>query len=84
VLGLGLEGWEVPKSPVVEGWREEGRLEARRSSLLRAITLRFRTDVPAELAAAIQQATDPQELNRWFDLVFTSRSLAAYRKAVGR
>jgi hypothetical protein len=28
--------------------------------------------------------TDSDELDRWFRLVFSSRSLAAYRKTVGR
>jgi hypothetical protein len=87
-----LEGWEVRKSPVVEEWREEGRvigmsvgrLEGARSMLLKAIERRFRAPVPEDLREAVTALDRLPDLDRWFDLVFTSRSLAAYRRAVGR
>ncbi len=83
-----LEGWEMPKSPVVEEWRQEGRLEGRiqaeRAKLIEAIELKFHTEVPAELREAIETMTDAAELDRWFRLVFSKRSLPAYRKAVCR
>ncbi len=79
-----LEGWNVPKSPVAEEWRTEGRVEMAQADLLKAIELKFRTAVPADLREAIQALTDLNELDRWFRLVFPARSLAAYRRAVGR
>ncbi len=81
-----LEGWNVRKSQVVEEWREEGRVEGRveaqRAALLRALTLRFRSPVPADLAAAVEALTTMQELSRWFDASLTAASLDEFRAAV--
>ncbi len=72
------------KSQVVEEWREEGRVEAQRAALLRALTLRFRSPVPADLVAAVEALTTMQELSRWFDASLTAASLDEFRAAAGR
>jgi hypothetical protein len=79
-----LKEWEMKKSPVVEEWRMEGELAASRAKLLRALELRFRVALPPELVAAIEASTDYDELSRWFDAVFATDTLDAFRAAIGR
>lgn len=70
-----------------QGWQEgrvEGHQKVRRASIQRAIELRFRTSVPPDLADAVMQLTDLDELSRWFDASVTCDSLDAFRAAVGR
>ena len=78
-----LEGWNVPKSPVIEGWRTEGRVEMARGKLLEPIELRFRAAIPSDLREVVQESNDLNELDDWFRLVFFNRSLSAYRRAIG-
>ena len=82
----GLEGWNVEESQQVLAWQEkarrEGKLEYARASLLRALQLRFRVQVPADLARAIEQVTSLDEMSRWFDASQTADSLEAFRAAV--
>jgi hypothetical protein len=73
-----LEGWNVRESQVVLGWK----LEARRADLLHIMQVRFGTDVPADLAAAVEGITDSDELTRWLDAAATSESLDEFRAAV--
>lgn len=73
-----LEGWNVRESQVVLGWK----LEARRADLLHVLRVRFRTEVPADLAAVVEGISDPDELTRWFNAALTSDSLEEFRAAV--
>jgi hypothetical protein len=81
-----LEGWNVEESQQVLAWQEkarrEGKLEYARASLLRALQLRFRVQVPADLTRAIEQITSLDEMSRWFDASQTADSLEAFRAAV--
>ena len=56
-----LEGWDMRSSQVVEEWRNEGQLEASRTSLLRLLRKKFRS-VPEDLVRRIQTMTDVARL----------------------
>jgi hypothetical protein len=83
-----LKGWNMVESPVWKEIRDEGRavgkLETLRAAVLRVIERRFQTSVPAELAAAIQAASNPDELQAWLDAAVTADNLEAFRAAIGR
>jgi flagellar biosynthesis/type III secretory pathway protein FliH len=64
-----------------EGLRE-GQLEGQRSALLKVLRARFQTQLPEDLAQAIQQATDPEVLSRWLDTALTAPSLEVFRSLV--
>ena len=65
----------------IEG-RAEGEVERLRAVILRALELRFRSAVPADLAAAVAGIADVEELSRWLDRTQTSDSLEDFRAAV--
>jgi hypothetical protein len=60
--------------------------EARRAraDLLRVLRARFPSPVPADLAAAIAELNDLDQLTLWLDAAATAASLDAFRAAVGR
>jgi hypothetical protein len=64
--------------------RQEGERERSRALVLRALELRYRTPVPADLAAAVAALNDLGELSRWFDATLTNDTLDAFRAEVGR
>ena len=61
----------------------EANLNRTRTLLLRALELEFGSPVPPDLAAAVNQLEDINELDRWFDVAHTTSSLDAFRAAVG-
>jgi hypothetical protein len=63
--------------------RDEGKLIAQRASVLDALRFRFQSSVPADLAAAIEASSNPDELDRWFAAVFAAPTLEEYRRTVG-
>jgi hypothetical protein len=81
----------VKTSPVVEGWRAEGKaegrvegaIEARRDDVLRLLNLKFPGQVSDDLVAALEARDDLDELSRWLDAVVTSSTLRRFRAAVG-
>jgi hypothetical protein len=77
-----LEGWNVMQSQQVLEWQAEAEMRTKRNVLLRLLQLRFKTEVPADLAATVQAMTDLDTLSRWFDLAATSDSLAEFLQAV--
>jgi hypothetical protein len=91
VWRTGLEGWNMEVSQVVLEWqaqalargRAEGLALARREDMLRILRTRFKMEVPADLAAAVQAQTDPAVLDRWFDVALTEDSMAKVRAAWG-
>lgn len=56
-----------------------GMLETKRSDILRTIQLRFCTDLPIDLAAAIKAMDNLDDLDRWLDAALTASSLDAFR-----
>jgi hypothetical protein len=73
-----LEGWNMRQSMVITEWQDE----ARRADILRALRLRFHTEAPPDLEAAINGIPDEEELNRWFDAAVTAASLDDFRTIV--
>jgi hypothetical protein len=55
-----------------------------RSNVLRLLERRFQTTVPTDLAAVVQPASNPDELQGWFDAVLAANTLEAFRTAIGR
>src|SRR5262245_9158399 len=86
----GLEGWNVRESQQVNEWIAEGKAEGRaegeaqgkQKSLLRLLALRFPPGAPEEVAAVIRATTDPEQLDRWFDVAVAAGSLDAFRQGV--
>ena len=70
------------RSPVVEEWRNEGRRESRRESLVEVLSIRF-GDVPSELVAAVQEVDDLDKLTEWYSLSNLTPSLAQFRTDAG-
>lgn len=83
-----LEGWNMQVSQQVLEWQAEARIEAdlerSRKDILRALELRFRAPVPADLTATVTALADLDELSRWFDATLTSDSLEAFRAAINQ
>jgi hypothetical protein len=81
-----LERVDMWESQVIREWknkgRDEGRLETRQDVLLRALRVRFRAEVPEDLAQQVRQTTDPEVLTRWFDAALVAQSLEAFRSVV--
>jgi hypothetical protein len=69
-----LEGWDMRSSPVVEEWRDEGRLEARRDDLLALLEKRFGA-LPADLVQRIRTVTDAGRLKAALQQVLDIHSL---------
>jgi hypothetical protein len=84
-----LEAMNVWESQVIKEWKNagrteglrEGQLEMRRTDLLRVMRIRYKTEIPADLAQTIQQTTDLDLLSRWFDAALEAPSLEAFRSA---
>ena len=78
-----LKEWDVEQSQLIAGWRskarDEGRLEAKRDAMLKVLRRHFPPEVPADLTQIIQQQTDLDALERWFDAALTALSLEAFR-----
>jgi hypothetical protein len=81
-----LEAWNVLQSRQVLEWQEmaaaKTRLATRRESLLRVLRLRFPVALPQDLQTAIQETTDLDKLDLWFDAAVLAPSLDAFRVAV--
>jgi hypothetical protein len=84
----GLEDWNVERSRHVMEWqakgRAEGRAEGERRALLLVLQSRFQAPLPSDLASAIAELGDADELARWIRAASTAESISAFRSAVGR
>ena len=83
---LGLKGWNVRESQVVNAWkaeaREEGRTEGRTEAVLVMLEEKFGT-VPEDLAAAVRATADLDKLRQWVGVAGRADTLAAFRAAAG-
>ncbi|MBX7105532.1 MAG: hypothetical protein K1X57_15720 [Gemmataceae bacterium] len=61
-----------------------GMIEAKRADVLRALQLRYRVSVPAELSAAVREMEDLDRLDRWLDTALTAPCLDTFRMVVAR
>ncbi|MDQ2732898.1 MAG: transposase, partial [Armatimonadota bacterium] len=61
----------------------EGRVEAKRADLLRALQLRFE-QVPSDLVTSINTQSNLDKLSTWFDAALTAASPEEFRAAVRR
>jgi hypothetical protein len=77
-----LEGLNVWESQVALEWKNAGRQEAMRSALSKVLRSRFQAELPASITDAVQQATDPEVLSRWFDASLTAASLEAFAQLI--
>ena len=82
----GLEGWNVLESQVVLGWQREARqdqeVKSLRQAILRALAVRLRIQVPAEVEQAVEGTNDLTILGRWFDTALTVETVADFRAAM--
>jgi hypothetical protein len=78
-----LEGWNVRVSQQVLEWQAEAEVKTRRAVLLRALEVRCRASVPADLATRIQAMDDLGQLTRWFEAALTVSTFDEFRAAVG-
>jgi hypothetical protein len=62
---------------------DEFRAEAMRTALRRGLEIRFHTQIPADLAQAIDALSDLDEVTRWFEVSQAADSLEQFRAAVG-
>src|SRR5262249_41042226 len=88
-----LRGWNMERSQQVLEWqaearqegrlagRQEGQMESKRADILALLRLRLRTEVPADIGAAVTALTGLPTLSRWFELAATTDSLDAFRAA---
>jgi hypothetical protein len=83
-----LEGWAMKQSQQVLEWQNEARREADlarlRKDVLRALEIRMRGPVPADLAAAVGELNNLDELSRWFDAALTAANCEEFRAAVAQ
>lgn len=73
----------VESQQVLE-WIAEGELKGRAEALLHLLALRFPPGAPADLAAQIREAAEPEQLRRWFDAAYAAPSLEAFREVMSR
>jgi hypothetical protein len=69
-----LEGWDMQTSQVVDRWRAEGQLEARRDDLVALLEKRFGS-LPQDLLERIQASTDEIRLKTALQQVLDIHSL---------
>lgn len=76
------------ESTVVNEWIAEGYaegwLKGWRAVILEILQVRFRAHIPADLATAIENNSDADELCRWLTFAVTADSLDTFRAAVQR
>ncbi|VTR92973.1 Uncharacterized protein OS=Lachnospiraceae bacterium A4 GN=C804_02285 PE=4 SV=1 [Gemmata massiliana] len=83
---LGLKGWNVRESMVVNGWkaegRAEGRTEGRAEALLAVLEEKFGS-VPQDLVDTVRATTDADKLRQWVGAAVRAETLEAFRAAIG-
>ncbi|AWM35750.1 hypothetical protein GobsT_65570 [Gemmata obscuriglobus] len=87
---LGLKGWNVRESAVVNGWKAEARAEARAetqveeraAAVLAVLEAKFGT-VPADLAGAVRATADLARLQQWIALAARADTRDGFRAAAG-
>lgn len=90
-----LEGWPMEESPVINQWisvgeqrglargRQEGQLLALRTNVSQAVQARFQlTALPAEVAQRLEQQTDLNILQRWFQAALKAKTLDEFQAAL--
>jgi hypothetical protein len=79
-----LEGWEMWKSQVIDGWRKdgynkgvnEGVLKTSQETLLSFLRLRYPEAPHSTIEALVQAQTDPNVLKTWTHAAFTATDWA--------
>jgi hypothetical protein len=66
----------------IEG-RAEGKAEAKVEILLRLLTKRFKTAIPAELEVCIRSTADLTKLDAWIDTGMEAGDMADFRRLCG-
>jgi hypothetical protein len=77
-----LKEWNMTRSPVVDEWRAEGRVQAQTAAVLSVLEAKFQS-VPADLAAKIQETTDEVKLKAWLPLAVLTSSVEKFRADAG-
>lgn len=77
---LGLKGWNVRESQVVNAWKAEARAEQRATAVIAVLEAKFGS-VPEDLAAAVRGTADLDKLRQWVALAARADALAAFRAA---
>lgn len=77
-----LKGWTMIESKIVNEWKAEAELAAKREMVLDFLESRF-GEVPAEVSAKIRASKDADQCRRWGRLVGKSATLADFRQAAG-
>jgi len=61
----------------------EGKAEAKAEALLRLLTKRFKTALPAELEVCIRSEADLAKLDGWFDTSLEASDVDDFRRMCG-
>jgi hypothetical protein len=78
---LEIIGVRAPeRSPVFDEVRVEERLAQTRLNILEVLQARFRTEIPAEVSAALEGLEDIARLRALLGLAATCRTLNQFRK----
>ena len=59
-----------------------GMLEAKRRDVLRTIQLRYRANVPSDMAAQVRSIDELDRLDRWLDAAITAPNYEVFRATV--
>jgi hypothetical protein len=62
----------------------EGRADGQRRALLLVLETRFQEPVPTDLAGAIAEVDNVEELVRWIRVASIAETMSAFRSAVER
>jgi hypothetical protein len=77
-----LEGWQMGESQVVNRWRAQGEVRARRAVLLRMLQKRYPGSVSQDVVQMVEQQADAAVLDRWLDAVMDSPTFEEFVKAL--
>lgn len=66
----------------IEEGKQEGRLEANRSSILQVLRARFKAALPDDVRATVEGTNDLDTLSRWLKTAATVNSLDEFRAAL--
>lgn len=72
----------MQESKIVQEWQRAARLQGQRDMLLRVLERRFRLPIPEDLASAVMDLGDVDDLDRCLDAALAADSLEAFREAV--
>ena len=74
-----LKEWNVRESKIVNQWKSEGRVEARREDVLKVLQARFPEEVPEEVVQRVNTQEDRNILSDWLIAAATVTTIDQFR-----